>query len=85
LTLKTKNEALKTGGRVLPPTRAKTHRASRGQRPQRWAICGGAGGRKMRSDYQESPVSGEALFLSDYSLLVNVNILIFFVTFMVIP
>jgi hypothetical protein len=35
LTLKTKNEALKTGDGVLPPTRAEIHRVSMVQRPQR--------------------------------------------------
>jgi hypothetical protein len=28
MTLKTKNETIKTGGRALPPTRAEIHRAS---------------------------------------------------------
>jgi hypothetical protein len=36
LTLKMENEALKTGGGALPPTRADIHHASMAQKPQRW-------------------------------------------------
>jgi hypothetical protein len=46
LTLKMKNEALKTGNGALPSTRAEIHRASMARRPQRRAICGGASGRR---------------------------------------
>jgi hypothetical protein len=46
LTLKIENEALKTRGEALPPTRAEIHRDSMAQRPQRPATYGGTGGRQ---------------------------------------